>query len=290
VCPLCGHAHADRSWVGSARFEDRDYEYVECGSCGSLYCDPMPDGPTLQRMYGPDYEESRRVYGDGEPDGDRRVLSWLATRPRGVFVDYGCGSGRLLSAARKLGWTVVGVELDSDVARAAAERSGARVVSNPQALGKAFGDVLHLGDVIEHLTRLDEQGPAMLTLLKRGGRLLAQGPLEGNGNLFQGVVRAFRRIRGRRSIEMPPYHVLMATASGQRRLFERLGLTEEAYLISEVAWPAPERIQWGDLLSPAAVGLRALRFVSQGVSRLQPHRWGNRYFYVGRFGSGESVE
>ena len=55
-CPLCGHAADRPSWLGSTRYRGRDFPYVECPSCHTLYCKPMPDGATLAAMYGVDYQ------------------------------------------------------------------------------------------------------------------------------------------------------------------------------------------------------------------------------------------
>jgi SAM-dependent methyltransferase len=245
----------------------------------------MPDEALLAAMYGPEYKDVHE-YGEGilDPKEPQRVANFLRTQPRGVFLDYGCGPGSLLREVAKLGWRPVGIEYEEKVAREAAERTGATVVvaSRQEGLGPAVADVLHLGDVLEHLTDLDRQMPAILRLLKPGGVLIAQGPLENNANLFTAVLRLARRLRPRARTEMAPYHVMLATARGQLILFERFGLETIEYRLKEVSWPAPSRLSWGMLRSPRAWGLYALRRCSQVLSACRPRRWGNRYFYVGR--------
>jgi hypothetical protein len=137
--------------------------------------------------------------------------------------------------------------------------------------------------VIEHLTRVDEQVPGMLQLLKPGGWLIAQGPLEANACLFTAVLRLARLLRGSPPASIPPYHVLLATVASQRALFRRFALEEVEYSIREVDWPAPTTLARRDLLRPRAVGLWTLRRVSRACSRLRPGTWGNRYFYAGRY-------
>jgi len=279
ACPLCADPLAGPSWLGSSRFEGQIYTYVECRGCASLFLDPMPDPAMVGQMYGPEY---RIVPSDATPveRGDA-VGTWLMRGEPGVFLDYGCGSGEMLQSAAVRGWTPVGVELDSRVAEATAARTGARVVTDQRLLPEGLADVLHLGDVIEHLTRIGDQMPEILRLLKAGGVLLAQGPLEANANLFTAVVRLARTARRRPIIDMAPYHVLLATAAGQRELFRRFGLEELQFDLSEVAWPAPARLVRGQT-GLREVGLFALRSASRAVSALRPRRWGNRYFYAGR--------
>jgi SAM-dependent methyltransferase len=284
-CPLCGHNQARASWLGSTFYQDKEYPYVECLSCGSLYCEPMPDYETLTRMYGLDYSGTHQ---DGssieDPKQPQKIIEWLRRAEKGTFVDYGCGAGALLEQARRLGWEAVGIELNNEVAREVERRTGARVITRLSDLpDEPVADILHLGDVIEHLTELDRQMPRIIKLLKPGGTLLAQGPLEANACLFNLALRLSRRMRPSRKIEGPPYHVILATAQGQRAFFERFRLKEVRYALHEEAWPAPIRLSLSDLRRARSVGLFILRRLSQATSVLRPERLGNRYFYVGRW-------
>lgn len=284
ACPLCGSARAGASWLGTTYYRGRAFPYAACLDCGTLYCAPMPDAATLAEMYGPDYTQEGGSAGHVEnPKEPARVVALLRARPPGLFVDYGCGGGELLVEAQRAGWQAVGVEFSEEVAGRVAAQTGAQVFTRPHERADfPAADVLHLGDVIEHLTQLDEQMPEILKLLKPGGLLVAQGPLEANASLFTSVLATARRLRPNRRTEMAPYHVLLATAHGQREFFRRFGLIEVEYILREVAWPAPSGLRLADLRRARAVGLFALRRMSQAFSALRPDHWGNRYFYVGR--------
>lgn len=286
-CPLCGGARAKPSWLGSTIYDGCTYTYLECEGCGSLYCDPMPSGEVLARLYGPEYQS---VLADHENGGEREIsyvtrhLSAVHQSAPGLFVDYGCGRGRLLQEVSRLGWRTVGVEFDQDVAASVCRETGIEVVGRDEAHRSLRGrvDVLHLGDVIEHLTVIHEQMPTVIDLLAPGGILIAQGPLESNTNLFTFAVWLARKATRARSATMPPYHVLLATAAGQRGLFRRFGLCLRSFEVSEVAWPAPQRIGLRDVGNVRTVGMFTLRLISQFFSRIGPRDWGNRYFYVGQ--------
>jgi SAM-dependent methyltransferase len=244
----------------------------------------MPDAAVLTEMYGVDYTQEGGAGAHVEnPKEPERVVDWLSKLEPGTFVDYGCGEGHLLTEAKHLGWNAVGVEFSDEVARAASAKTGQAVFTRPHERSDfPLADVLHLGDVIEHLTRLDEQMPDILRLLRPGGILLAQGPLEANTSLFTAVLASVRRLHSNRVTEMAPYHVLLATGRGQREFFRRFGLEEIEYTLREVAWPAPTGLMLSDLRNPRTVGLFALRCISRVVSALHPTQWGNRYFYAGR--------
>jgi SAM-dependent methyltransferase len=212
------------------------------------------------------------------------VLEALGARAA-TLLDYGCGAGGLIQAAAARGWRAVGVELDAGVAAAVRERTGLLVCTAddlPHVLAHAPVHALHLGDVVEHMTDPLGQLAAILGHVAPGGTVIAQGPLEAHPNLFDTAIRAARWVRRPQAQEFAPYHVLLATAEGQRRLFRRAGLQEVRFHLSEVDWPAPGRLRRSDWRCPRAVALFALRRVSRAVSRLRPRAWGNRYFYVGR--------
>jgi SAM-dependent methyltransferase len=245
----------------------------------------MPDADALAKMYGPAYASAGGTDATIEdPREPGRVLARLRERPPGKFIDFGCGSGSLLVAARALGWTAVGVEFHADVARATATATGCDVFNGLVELRRSTAvpaDAVHLGDVVEHLTSPAEVLQELVGLLRPRGWLLAQGPLEAGPCLFSIIVRARHSFRPAHPTEMAPYHVLQATVRGQRLLFERVGLEPLEYRISEVAWPARRHLSACLLAQPRSLALFTLRKVSQAISKLNPGRWGNRYFYVG---------
>jgi SAM-dependent methyltransferase len=241
----------------------------------------MPDAATLTRMYGLDYAQSAEALIE-DPKDPTPVVASLQKRSPGVFADFGCGSGALLARVAALGWTPVGIEYDARVAAETSRRTGCRIFVGASEL-KECGlrvDVIHLGDVIEHLPAPFDVVGDLVGILRPGGWLIAQGPLEAGPCLFSAAVRAAARLRPRETL-MPPYHVIQATVRGQREFFGRLGLRELTYTVSEVAWPAPARLSMATSIQPRKAGLFFLRRVSQVASALNASNWGNRYFYVG---------
>ncbi|MGH9847740.1 MAG: class I SAM-dependent methyltransferase [Blastocatellia bacterium] len=245
----------------------------------------MPDLETLAVMYGPGNEQFRCVEASHSGTaGTEPVVRWLEYLRPGTFLDYGSGGGYLLREAAKRGWEAVGVEFDRNIAEKYSGQSGSRIITDLAMLEPGFkADLLHLGDVIEHLTDPDSQIPPVLDLLNEGGIFLAQGPLESNPSLFLTLMQWARRLRGRKRVNMAPYHVMLATAKGQQAFFRRFGLAELNFKVSEVAWPAPESVSISDLGRPRTLALYCARRLSRAVSRLRPGKWGNRYFYVGHW-------
>ena len=284
ACPLCASDSFTPGWLGTTLYRGKKFPYVACGRCRSLYCQPMPDADDLASMYGTSYGSVGGPEGVVDPKEPGWVLDWLERVPKGSFVDYGCAGGELLLGAAARGWQALGVELNREVVEETSRRTGLPVSTPGDALARgAVAHVLHLGDVLEHLTDIDSELPRILALLKPGGLLLAQGPLEANANLFTWTLRIARVLKGRPPTEAPPYHVLLATVEGQWALFERFGLTAVEKKVTEVSWPAPSRLAPADLRRPRNVGLFSIRLASRVLSRLSFGRWGNRYRYAGRF-------
>jgi SAM-dependent methyltransferase len=284
-CPLCNHTESIPSWIGETVYRERRFPYLECVSCQSLYCEPMPDEETLSFMYGTDYHEADDYRETADENSKRppKVIKLLKKLEKGVFVDYGCGKGVLLSSAKRLGWQTFGVEFAPDVAARIERETSIKVFCAGNQPEEFRADVLHLGDVIEHLTDLDSQMPEILRWLKPGGWLVAQGPLEANKSLFTFALKNARRLMKNQTSDIPPFHVILATSKGQRQFFKRFGLKETEYSVHEIDFPIPEVLSSAVLKSPRLLALFSLRKISKVGSAVLPGEWGNRYFYCGQW-------
>lgn len=282
-CPLCNHPASTTSWLATV-YRERKFTYLECLSCKSLYCEPMPDVETLSLMYGVDYHASDDYHETADENSEHPppVIDLLKKLEKGTFIDYGCGKGALLPSAKRLGWQSFGVEFAPDVVARTEQETGVKVFSAGEPPKAIRADVLHLGDIIEHLTDLNKQMPEILRWLKPGGWLAAQGPLEAESNLFTFAIKTVHRLKNKPS-NVPPFHVILASAKGQRDFFKRFGLEETEYLLDEIAFPAAERLSSSVLSNPRQLGLFALRKISKAISFALPGERGNRYFYCGRW-------
>ena len=283
-CPLCDGGPFQKSWLGRLRFDDAFFEYRECVACASLICDPMPNAATLSKMYGSSYFEGDIDAEVSDESKFDEVAQYLTSLKPGVLVDFGCGNGELLQIASALGWTPIGVEFNPEKIAQLRSELPFEILSHAEALRSVQGDVLFLGDVIEHLTDLDKQIPEILALLKPDGVFVAIGPLEANPSLFNMALKLSRKLSRDKPVEMAPYHVLLATTNGQRALFRRKGFDETEFRTIEVAFPAAAQLTADVFKNPRQLFLFLIRKLSQAATRMSPKRLnGNRYFFAGRF-------
>src|SRR5205085_5251087 len=162
--------------------------------------------------------------------------------PRTV-LDFDCGDGSVLMAAAEAGIECVGIEYQPSAVESSSARTGLPVLDSAELKsgGDRF-DVVHLSDVLGHLT----DPYATLRKLERhlapGGRLMIDGPLERNRSLVFWVAATSKRVRraiGRRTVpEAPPTMLLRTDLAAQRRFIaERLGYRELVLRVYETGWP-----------------------------------------------------
>jgi SAM-dependent methyltransferase len=158
-------------------------------------------------------------------------------------LDFGCGTGGFLVAARRAGYDCRGVEHDSDVAAKASAHTGIPVDTLDEVLagGHRF-DVVVLRDVLPHLPDPVATLRALEQLLDEGGAFFLDGPLEEGRSLVRlaaGSVKAVRRRTGLDRVGVtPPTMLFRVDAAAQRRfLVDRMGYTERAFEVYETGWP-----------------------------------------------------
>ncbi len=96
----------------------------------------------------------------------------------GRLMDVGCGNGRMLETARRLGWTVMGLDTDPGAVRSARERgldvlegSYSRLADCPQQF-----DCVICSHVLEHVHQPKELLTRLFQALKPGGTVLLSSP------------------------------------------------------------------------------------------------------------------
>ncbi len=245
ACPLCGSSFKRSAFPWASRYADSDYRYFACSACATRYIDPVPDDAAMAQMYGSGEYHEEFYEGEGDSAYQQTASRLAAQLPPGASVlDYGCGGGHLIAALKARGLDAEGAEFSAAAASNAAARSGCRVhdLSAMDWMAAGPWDAIHLGDVIEHLADPRDVLANLLPLIRTGGLLSAEGPIEANASLVNGAIQLFGHakhlLRPRAIAEFPPYHLLFTSASAQRAFFRRFpGLNEVHWQLSENGWP-----------------------------------------------------
>jgi 2-polyprenyl-3-methyl-5-hydroxy-6-metoxy-1,4-benzoquinol methylase len=247
ICPICGASSRGKSFPFDINFEGSIFNYLSCSSCRTVFVDPLPTAQTFEKMY------CKEKYHDlhyNECLSDhyneaRKLLQRLESSPKKV-LDFGCGMGFFLKSIKQDGHSCIGVEFNQAVARAAADASGCQVLSFETFCDEfdyEYFDVIHLGDVLEHLPQPLDMLNSILPYLKNQGILFVEGPLETNPSLvfwsaalfgfFKRLVMPFKVREG------IPTHLFRTAAEEQLRFFTRLNFDVrlEYWKVYETGWP-----------------------------------------------------
>jgi len=287
-CPLCqGDAEGSAFPFGTV-WNGRRYDYLRCGRCRSSFISPLPSEDEFRLMYDQSSYHDCYYQCEGEEPTDTALPAIRDRLPSvGRLLDFGCGNGAFLRAARSAGFDCEGVELDEKARAQASANSGCPVRSLAEVMGSGstFG-VIHLGDVLEHLPSPEAVMRELEPLLAKGGIFFIEGPLEDNPSLVLFASRAFgafKKLAGRSLYGvLPPFHLFRTTARAQRAFFERrLGYQIALFRVHETGWPY--RNPGDSLLRPGsagafirqAIGLAAIA-AGAALSRT-PLRIGNRF-------------
>lgn len=222
-CPLCGSNESKHLfWTQDHVFRVSDHRFgvKRCKACGVGYLSPRPSTETIRAYYPEEFYWSWEG-ADGALDWASIVqkrdvqlnakAEWLQGMTPGRLLDIGAQKGEFLWFMRNKGWSVEGVELDSNV-------------PNPAQLPIRHGDFLEMDfaeqrydvitfwAVLEHIydpVRFIEKA---VSLLKPNGRLVV---LVTNLNSIQS--RYYRA-------DDYPRHLTIFTRSAVERLCNTQGL------------------------------------------------------------------
>jgi trans-aconitate methyltransferase len=143
------------------------------------------------------------------------------------LVDFGCGHGHFIRAARSAGWDARGIEIDPDTRARTASFSGCDVTDLEQATG---------ADVVAALNSLVAvPRPSEVVRRLNGSRLVIDMAVEENprGALLARIPAWFRR----RAAEGTPTILWRASAAGIDRWLAALGYRRVYRRVTDSGWP-----------------------------------------------------
>jgi SAM-dependent methyltransferase len=246
-CPLCGGANGFKGFPYSVRFKGARFEYWECVNCCTVYVDPIPDETVFALMYSKkDYHDA--FYSSSNSPRIQRSINILGkwAPNNGTILDYGCGVGEFLQLAKLEGFIPTGVEFNREVALQASERVCCTVYTPEIFFSESAGvkfDLIHMGDVLEHLPNPRLVVEKLIKFIKPGGVLFVEGPLETNPSLVYFASVLFGSLKKRFASDCVgdgvPHHLYRTDAESQRSFFHRIDsrLKLVEWEIYESGWP-----------------------------------------------------
>lgn len=117
ACPVCASRHFQQI------VSIYDFPYCECTQCGHVFLKTPPHPEAVTKLY-TGSEEERCCHATAYLDEElfqRRVRNIAipkvefvsgVVQPGGLWVDIGCATGEIMTAAQVAGWSVSGIEAD----------------------------------------------------------------------------------------------------------------------------------------------------------------------------------
>jgi predicted SAM-dependent methyltransferase len=190
-CPVCNHSNF-KSFLLCKDYtvSNETFQIVSCDACGFKFTNPRPPEEKLG-----DYYKSEDYI--SHSDTSKGLISKLYKAVRtytlrgkvnliekysdkGNLLDYGCGTGMFLAAAKSSTWNVFGIEPDPGARNLASMQVGKEVFSDIVSAKSSIADVsfncITLWHVLEHVTKLNDALSWFHTKLEKNGILIIAVP------------------------------------------------------------------------------------------------------------------
>jgi SAM-dependent methyltransferase len=223
-CPVCGQTGAGEWLQAPDRLHGRQEKYtlLRCPNCSLVWLSQPPKPGEMHRHYTDAYDRLISAAGQNSPQRWRDRNKTLAQYKRsGALLDLGCSSGSFLESLPDGDWKLYGIEMSTETAQTAEERTGAQVfvgdILDAWFPAESF-DVITCFDVFEHLYEPRRVMARVSEWLKPGGIFYVLVP-----NVDSAEGRVFRSYW--HGLELPR-HLFHYSPASLKFLAESAGLRE----------------------------------------------------------------
>ena len=274
-CPICGKTEfKNKLIVQDNTVSHESFAIVQCAGCGFQFTNPRPGPADIGRYYESDEYVSHNSGAAGLINKAYKVarfftmrrkvslLNKLAPR-RGQLLDYGCGTGHFLAAAKSAGWQVSGLEPNARARAEASERLGQPVGQESLAsFQPGTFDAITLWHVLEHVHLLNETLAQLTALLKPDGVLLVAVP-----NVESLDAQHYRELWAAYDVPRHLYHFAPKTMGQLLKkhklvIQQTLPMPLDAYYVSMLS-EKHKAERAGGLLTVLKAGYQSNRFAEQ---------------------------
>ncbi|NEM96369.1 class I SAM-dependent methyltransferase [Pontibacter burrus] len=187
-CPVCGKEEFKNFLVVTDNSVSKEsFVIVECENCTFKFTNPRPDEESIGSYYESEDYISHTNTKTGIINRAYHVVRSITTKQKvelinrcspgkGAILDYGCGTGVFLTACKKDGWQVRGVEPSTRAREQAAETIGQTIATNLSELPDEKYQLITLWHVLEHIHQLNETIKELISHLTDDGTLIIAVP------------------------------------------------------------------------------------------------------------------
>ncbi|TPE45553.1 class I SAM-dependent methyltransferase [Pontibacter mangrovi] len=187
-CPICGKEDFKNFLVVTDNAVSKEsFVIVECTNCSFKFTNPRPDAQSIGKYYESDDYISHSNTTSGIINTAYHVVRSITTKQKveiinryspvkGSILDYGCGTGTFLTACKKDGWEIRGVEPNAKARAKAAENTGEIIAEKLEDIEGEKYEMITLWHVLEHVHTLNETMAQLLESLQEDGTMIIAVP------------------------------------------------------------------------------------------------------------------
>ena len=271
-CLLCASSNNQPSFPYNIVFDKSKFNYLACNDCNCVFINPIPSDEDFEKMYqNESYHEEHYVDIDlSAYFASAKLLSKFSAPDETRVLDYGCGYGHFLKALLSEGFCADGFEFDKAACSKAETYSGCRVrdVSELYNTDQEQFDVIHLGDVLEHLPDPQATIQQLIKKLSPDGLIFIEGPIETNPSPVFWAAKTFgfiKKVFIRGENTGKPTHLIRVNAATQLKFIMELNNNIEClhWEVYETGWPYLNGGFIKNSIALMAIRLGGMRFFSQ---------------------------
>ena len=187
-CPLCKSGlFLNFTEIKDHAVSKETFIICKCQNCSLLFTNPRPKEEKIGPYYDfPEYYSHEKnnksitqiVYNKVRDYAVTEKVKLISSiKEPGKILDYGCGTGEFLHAAKLSGWNVKGIEPTPKARNQANQLLDGKVIENIELLDeKKKFDVISLFHVLEHIHSLRKTVKRIIKHLKSDGYILIAVP------------------------------------------------------------------------------------------------------------------
>ena len=245
-CIICNEKKFTTTFPFNTYFNKKIFYYKKCSNCDFVKIEPYPNKKDLEKLYdNKSYHE--KFYSNLETNEYKLSAKFLNNycKKKIRLLDFGCGSGHFIKEIQNR-YKCFGVDYDLDTIKQCRKTfKKARFLENKTIEKKLFHnffDVVHLGDVLEHVVNPDNLLNKLHKKIKKNGLLYLEGPIERNFSIVNLSIILFgnikKLIKPNLKNNFKPYHLYFCNFKNQLSMLKKINKYKIIkYQIYETGWP-----------------------------------------------------
>lgn len=187
-CPLCKSGHfLNHDKITDYAVSKENFFLCKCSNCQLLFTNPRPTQSVIAPYYNfPEYYShagkaqnlTQWIYQNVRAYSISKKVQYIQQfQKKGKLLDYGCGTGDFLKAAKNQGWKIAGIEPNEKARIQANLKLKNKIKLSIEEINKETKyDIITLFHVLEHIHELRTTTKNIINHLKPDGYLIVAVP------------------------------------------------------------------------------------------------------------------